>query len=124
MKIQKKKWGGGVGSGGSDWGGGSGGCERRIEVFCENSKKIGRGGGSGVSMGSGGGGAQGRCERKSKVFVKIQKKKSGGGSGRGSGWGVRVDVNGEVKIFENSITNLVGWGRVWGVRLKGKLGKV
>ena len=39
-------------------------------------------------------GVQGRCERRIEVFVKIQKK-----SGRGSGWGVRVDVNGEVKFL-------------------------
>ena len=46
MKIQKKKMEGG-GPGASGWGGGGqGGCERRIEVFCENSKNMG-GGGSG-----------------------------------------------------------------------------
>ena len=56
------------------------------------------------------------CERRIKVFVKIQKKKKkifffffffffflGGGGGRvgsgGSGWGVRVDVNREVKFL-------------------------
>ena len=40
-KLKKKLWGGrgGVGLGGQ------GGCERRIEVFCENSKKGGRVGG-------------------------------------------------------------------------------
>ena len=67
---------------------------------------------------SGGGGrrvgGQGGCERRSKVFVKIQKKKDlrgpirgwgggGGGSKRGGvglgGGGVRVDVNGEVKLL-------------------------
>ena len=33
--------------------------------------------------------------------MKIKKKKNGGGSvgGGGSGWGVRVDVNGEVKLL-------------------------
>ena len=36
--------------------------------------------------------------------MKIQKKKyfflgGGGGGGRASGWGVRVDVNGEVKFL-------------------------
>ena len=39
------------------------------------------------------------------VFVKIQKKKLGGGvgggsvGGSGSGWGVRVDVNEELKFL-------------------------
>ena len=63
------------------------------------------GGGGGV----GGGGAQSGCERRIEVFVKIQKKKfwggvvGGGGRGRvggsGSGWGVRVDVNEELKFL-------------------------
>ena len=46
-------------------------------------------------------GGQGGCEWRSKVFVKIQKKKKfrgGGGVGR-CGGGVRVDVNGEVKLL-------------------------
>ena len=86
------------------WLGGQGACERRIEVFVKNSKKIfflggGGGGGSGrVGVGFGGGGVQGGCERRIEVFGKIHKKirRGGreGGSGRGSGWwGVRVDVN-------------------------------
>ena len=35
------------------------------------------------------------------VYVKIQKKKFGGGQGGGvgSGWGVRVDVNEELKFL-------------------------
>ena len=34
------------------------------------------------------------------VFVKIKKKIGGGGGGvRGSGWGVRVDVNEELKFL-------------------------
>ena len=72
MKIQKKNWGGGVGWGGGrvGGGGGQGGCERRIEVFGENSQKNG---------GSGGGG-------------------SGGGS-VGGGGGVRVDSNEELKFL-------------------------
>ena len=44
---------------------------------------------------------QGGCEWRSKVFVKIQKKKilgGGGWVGLGGG-GVRVDVNGEVKLL-------------------------
>ena len=48
VKIKKKKIGW-VGLGG---GGGQGGCERRIEVFCENSKKkIWGGGGRGRGRG-------------------------------------------------------------------------
>ena len=66
--------------------------------------------------GGGGGGGQGRvggqsgCERRIEVFVKIQKKnfflgggggRGGGGSvgGSGSGLGVRVDVNEELKFL-------------------------
>ena len=57
-------------------------------------KKIGGGGG-----GEGGSGWRGQdgCKRRIEVFVKIQKK-MGGGSG-GSGWGVRVDVNEELKFL-------------------------
>ena len=50
-------------------------------------------------------GGQGGCERRIEVFVKIQKKNfcggGGGGSvgGSGSGWGVRVDVNEELKFL-------------------------
>ena len=47
MKIHKKIGGGGLGRGvGSGLGGGGvqGGCEQRIEVFWENSKKKLRGG--------------------------------------------------------------------------------
>ena len=49
-------------------------------------------------------GGQGGCERRIEVFVKIKKKKflgGGGGSvgGSGSGWGVRVDVNEELKFL-------------------------
>ena len=66
-------WGGG--SGGLGWGGGQGGCERRIEVFVKIQKK---------NFFSGGGG---RGERS-------------GGRGEGSGWwGVRVDVNEELKFL-------------------------
>ena len=62
--------------------------------------------GGGVGVGLGG---QSGCERRIEVFVKIQKKKffllgggrGGGGSvgGSGSGWGVRVDVNEELKFL-------------------------
>ena len=41
-------------------------------------------------------GGQGRCERRIEVFEKAQK--MGGGSGR---WGVRVDVNEELKFLRN-----------------------
>ena len=58
-------------------------------------------------------GGQSGCERRIEVFVKIQKKKKffgggvggvggggvGGGGGSGSGWGVRVDVNEELKFL-------------------------
>ena len=99
---------------GSGWGGGQGGCERRIEVFVKIKTKkkfwgggVGGGGRWGVGVGLGG---QSGCERRIEVFVKIQKKKiwggggvvgGGGGSvgGSGSGWGVRVDVNEELKFL-------------------------
>ena len=52
-------------------------------------------------------GGQSGCERRIEVFVKIQKKDfffgGGGGSVGGSvgglGWGVRVDVNEELKFL-------------------------
>ena len=70
-------------------GGGQGGCEQRIEVFV-------------IGSGEGWGG-QGGCERRIEVFVKIQKKNGGGGGPGGgggrSGWGVRVDVNEELKFL-------------------------
>ena len=61
----------------SGWGGGQGGCERRIEVFVKIQKKnfFFWGGGGGP----GGGG--------------------GGGVGGGVGLGVRVDVNEELKFL-------------------------
>ena len=82
--------------------GGQGGCEQRIEVFVKIKKKIffgGGGVGGGVGVGFGG---QSGCERRIEVFVKIQKKKifyGGWGSVGGSGWGVRVDVNKELKFL-------------------------
>ena len=52
------------------------------------------------------GGGHGGCERNIEVFVKIQNKiflggggVGGGGEGGGSGWGVRVDVNEELKFL-------------------------
>ena len=71
-------------------------------------------GGRGVSgRGRVGGGCQGGCERRIEVFVKIKiffffffggvGGGSGGGGrwvgGSGSGWGVRVDVNEELKFL-------------------------
>ena len=64
--------------------------------------------GGGGSVGGGGGGrgrGQGGCERRIEAFVTIQKKNWGGGGrggrwgGSGSGWGVRVDVNEELKFL-------------------------
>ena len=85
--------------------GGQGRCEQRSEVFVKNIKKnVGRGW---VWGGGGGGGweGQGGCERRIEVFVKIKNYFFwGGGGGRvggggGGGWGVRVDVNKEVKFL-------------------------
>ena len=52
-------------------------------------------------MGGSGLGGQDGCERRIEVFVKIKKKGGGeGGSmGGGPGWGVRMDVNKELKFF-------------------------
>ena len=78
MKIKKKFWGGGSWGQweGSGWGG-QGGCERRIEVFVKiQTKKIFFLGGGGPVGGGGG-------------WV----------GGSGSGWGVRVDVNEELKFL-------------------------
>ena len=70
--------GGGVGLGGQD------GCERRIEVFVKIQKtNFGRGGQGGLGGGGGGGGGVG----------------SGGGGGGGRVWGVRVDVDEELKFL-------------------------
>ena len=63
------------------------------------------GGGSQVGGLGGGGGGQGGCEWRSEAFVKIIFFFWGGGLGQGgggvgaSGWGIRVDVNGEVKLL-------------------------
>ena len=96
-----------MGGSGSLWG-------VRVDVnealkFCENSKKKFWGGGGGGRWGGRWGigvGGQSGCERRIEVFVKIQKKKNffggggrGGGGVGGSGWGVRVDVNEELKFL-------------------------
>ena len=55
---------------------------------------------------------------KLKLFVKIPKKKIFFLGGGASGWGVRVDVNGEVKFWGGSDQGL-GWGR-WGSMVWGR----
>ena len=75
--------------------GGQGGCEWRTEAFVKI-KKILWGGGVGVRSGGVGLGGQSGCEWRSEAFVKIKKN---GGRGVGSGWGVRVDGNGELKLL-------------------------
>ena len=87
MKFQKKFffffffWGGGVR-------GAQVRCEQRSEVFVKIQKK---------NWGIGLGGQDG-CERRIEVFCENSKKQLGGRVG-GSGWGVRVDVNREVKFL-------------------------
>ena len=75
-------------------GGGQGGCERRIEVFVKIPKKqIGGGGWVGL-------GGQVGCDRRIEVFGKIHKKNIFfWGGGLSGWWGVRVDVNEELKFF-------------------------
>ena len=64
MKIRKTFffWGGGVRRG-RVWGGGQGGCERRIEVFVKFKKKMGEGV-VGRFFFFWGGGGQGGCDRR------------------------------------------------------------
>ena len=62
------------------------------------------GGGVGGWIGGGGGGGQGGCESRIEVFFENSKKKNLGGGGRvgpwgGLGWGVRMDVNEELKFL-------------------------
>ena len=109
VKIQIKIGGGAVGRG-QVWG-------VRVDVIKEL-KFLGKftkikilWGEGGLGRVDGGGGCQGGCERRIEVFVKIQKKNWGGGGGGGgveggglggggeSGWGVRVDVNKELKFL-------------------------
>ena len=118
MKIQKKKnfffFGGGRGYRGERSGsrgersrglgggvglGGQGGCERRTEVFVKILFFFFLGGGRGwVGGGGGGGGGQGGCESRIEVFGKF-KKKMGGRGVHGGSWGVRMDVNEELKFL-------------------------
>ena len=62
-----------------------------------------------VVRGGGGWGGQGGFERRIEVFVKIQKIKFGGGGGGGESgwWGIRVNVNEELKFWGK-------WGGVVG----------
>ena len=87
---------------------GQGGWERRSEAFVKIQKFFffffffflgggGSGQGGGRLEGFRVGGVQGGWERRSEACVKIQKIKWGGG-GR-AGVGVRVEVNGEVKLL-------------------------
>ena len=88
MKFLRKftqKKSGVFGLGGVRVGEGQGGCERRIEVFCENSKKK-LGGGSGVWSGVGLGGVRVNVKEELKFLGKFTKTKSGVGR-RGVRWG-------------------------------------
>ena len=59
-------------------------------------------------------GGQGGCERRIEVIVKNSRKKNWRGVGGGSGWGVRVDVNEELK-FLGKFKKTIGGGGVGGV---------
>ena len=105
--------------GGRDFVGCQGGCERqrRILVIVKIQKKI-RGGGGSSRRG------QGECERRSEFFCGNSKTNCGGTCGgvRGSGWGVRVDVNGELKFLWKFKKNGGGvglGGQVWGGGVSG-----
>ena len=71
---------------------GEGGCVQRMEVIVKRKKSQG-----------GGEGGQGGCELRSEAFVKIFFFVGGGGGRIGGGGvglgGVKVDVNGEVKLL-------------------------
>ena len=101
MKIQKKINVFMFLRGGGGGGGGQGGCEWRSEAFVKIQIKkfeggwgLGSGGGGVRLGGSGWGGVQAGREQRSEACVEIQKKKLF------FFWvGVRVDVNGEVKLL-------------------------
>ena len=135
MKIQKKElWvfvvvfflggGGRIGGGGVGRAGGVRvDVNEELKFLRKFTKKLGGGyvGGCSGWGCSGWGecvrvGGQGGCERRIEVFVKIQKKMGGeGGRVGGSGWGVRVDVNEELK-FLGRFTKKWGGGREGGSR--------
>ena len=73
---------------------------QELKFFGKFKKKIGAGGGGGGG-GSGGVrlGGQDGCERRIEVFVNIKKKSFFFFGGGGPGWGVRVDVNEELKFL-------------------------
>ena len=67
-----------------------------------------------------GGGGQGGCESRIEVFLENKKKLGGGRVGPwGSGLGVRMDVNEELKFCENQKKKIFGGeqGSGWGVRV-------
>ena len=112
MKNSKKNWGGCPGGEGRVEGGVRVDVNEELKFLGKFTQKKNWGGGGGLSGGGGSGwwGGQGGCERKIEVFVKIQKKIFfyffflGGGLGRGgggwgSGLGVRLDVNEELKFL-------------------------
>ena len=73
MKIKKKYPGEGGGGGGGGWVvggrvGDQGECERRIEVFCENSNNSKKKSAGRSSRGRVGGGGQVGCERRIEVL--------------------------------------------------------
>ena len=80
---------------------GSGGMCTKNGSYCRKKEK--NGGGEGWVRGGGGGGGQGGCEQRSEAYVIFFFFFfffwGGGGGGVGSGWGVRVEVNGEVVVF-------------------------
>ena len=76
-------------------------------------------------MGWGLGRGQGGCERRIEVFVKIQKRNfflGGGvpGGGGGQVWGVRMDVNEELKfLVKIQRKKIGGGGGSWGSGMGG-----
>ena len=75
----------------------------------------GSGGGGQVGGGGSGWWGQGGCKRRIEVFWGV-----GWVGGEGSSWGVRMDVNGELKFLGKFTTkNRRGGGVRWGVGLGG-----
>ena len=120
---------------------GQGGCDRRIKVFCENSKKnffgeggVKRGGGRDVNVneeliflrkftknsGGGGrgrrvvrvgGGGQGGCERRFEVFVNIKKQIGWGRVGEGVESGAQGGCDRRIEVFGKIHTQKKRGGR-------------